>query len=150
MWSTILEAAETMWAWLPALTTGLKFATALLAFIAAAVSLGRRCRRRRKNPHSGCAAVRGAKGDQGAAPRPASEQAHPYPSDEPAHRVTDHDHPTRSLRLAGVAEVRVHDHVKPFGGLRNAAAEVEGHRHHPPHPIPGGPGRLARRWRRTA
>jgi hypothetical protein len=52
MWSTIFTAAETTWAWLPALTIGLKFATALLSFIAAAVSLGRRRRHLPKNPHN--------------------------------------------------------------------------------------------------
>jgi len=51
MWSTILTVAEMMWAWLPALTIGLKFATALLSCIAAAVSLGRR-RHLPKNPHN--------------------------------------------------------------------------------------------------
>lgn len=50
MWSMICMAAETMWAWLPALTIGLKFATALLSFIAATVSLRRRPLP--KNPHN--------------------------------------------------------------------------------------------------
>jgi hypothetical protein len=50
MWSTIFTAAETTWAWLPALTIGLKFATATLSSIAAAVSLGRRRRHLPKNP----------------------------------------------------------------------------------------------------
>ncbi len=45
MWSTIIAAVHTIWAWLPALTIGLRFGAALVGFGVATTVAVRRLRR---------------------------------------------------------------------------------------------------------
>ena len=45
MWSTIVTAILAVWEYLPELTVGLKFCTALIGFIIVVPLLGRRVRR---------------------------------------------------------------------------------------------------------